>query len=62
MINKALRRYEVLVSRSSIPAVAWAGLAIRLEILAKTVAGQTAVKLRDRAEDCRARARRARTL
>lgn len=56
----ALRRYETLSARAGLPAIAWTGMGIRLEIAARTVAGETATKLRDRAADCRARASRAR--
>lgn len=61
-MKTATKRYETMVAHRFaryIPALAWTGLSIRLEIEAKT-AGFRQQKLIDRAADCRERADRAR--
>lgn len=63
----ALRRYEALVEHDALvggrtPAESWESIACDLALEAANAPRVFASKLADRADDCRARARRARTI
>lgn len=61
MGRNAIRRYETMVTRTNLPAMAWTGLAIRMELEAKATTSGRREKLLARAEDCRGRADSARS-
>lgn len=59
----ALHRFRTMAAhRWLLPALAWQGLGIRLEIAAKSATGGRAVQLRDHAAECRSKADRARAM